>query len=299
MTISDTDRLLSRAEQRNEWFNEMESVKLPQWLEDCIPDSPPVRVIKVADDGASFIIVDSKNKICDSGFKNIIEAYDSIYGSDVEIIIDRSVDHVVVAGNDVTVTKEAFGRGNRILFTQSFKNSLSILKSNYKTWVEETHPAWLADPNDWVKSYQWLQDHPVFWTRKNGEKTARWDTQNGVTSLYTVVGKQEGKTLVMFEHGPHYGDFSHHAHDTRTESYEETFEEAYVSLARKFHQYYHSDGTDRCENSCCGTYSEISPCNEHTRYHEEVRSSEGHADWANFVEECWRKFGSEIGSVEN
>lgn len=110
--------------------------------------------------------------------------------------------------------------------------------------------AWLENPNDMILAHSFLEHHPVFWYRPRSTAEKRphaWNMDNGLNSLWTGLSRKEnGENVIMFEHGAAVEpDRVMHYHDTRLDIWAPTFEEAYIQLAHKVHQYFYLDGEAR------------------------------------------------------
>lgn len=231
------------------WNAGLENVELPDWLTALLPDFPLPRKIKRSEDGESIIVVDELGNVTDEGFTNIEEAYDFLdsHKHSFEITIDDSVftEGMSTIGGMVLLEEE--DNTHRALFTQSFNLHLQLLKSDYQRWLDKTHPNWLADSEDWVKAYTWLETHPVFWTRMVPEKSIYWNTDYGFSNVRNTVSLNEnGDPVVRIQHGPHDGpEFIKCSLDPQLDVSGSSFEQCYVKLAKLVHKYYEETGAPR------------------------------------------------------
>lgn len=230
------------------WIKSLEGLELPEWLMRNIPAIRPLWTL-LWDDG--FKLVDTEGKIQDTA-ENFFDIYNRNRDKDAgfEFKLDASVDGhggKLIHG----FFSEDFEDGKKTARFAPMSNdlvSLTLLKSSYKAFLD-LNEEYLANPNDWVTAYNWLSQHPAFWTRRDVESTFHWVTDNGLGSAWTRVGRNnEGKTVIMFEHGAHTTpDYTQHYHDVWMDCYEETFEQTYVKFAELVNKFFHTDGTERPE----------------------------------------------------
>lgn len=177
--------------------------------------------------------------------EDIEELYESIRKKDRDVIFDDSVFQVegikrgVLGGADIKIR-----RGWRMLFEHhsprplAFHNYFSFLRLSKK---------WLANQDDWVAAYNFIQFHPMFWHVPNFEKYPyNWNTENGHNDIWVCVAHNDDGPVVMLEGGrsvePHH---NHHYHDHFLDVYGKNFEDAYIQFAKKIHEYHYLDGTER------------------------------------------------------
>lgn len=105
---------------------------------------------------------------------------------------------------------------------------------------------WLTKQDDFVYAYRFLNEHPVFWSRRS-EVSTQWNTDSGLSSMWVHPTRNDkGETVVMLEHGAAVPDArTMHYHDMRLDIYEPTYEKAIIELAKRVHKFFYLDGEER------------------------------------------------------
>lgn len=219
-------------------------VILPEWLTKCLPPHKP-RVVISWRDGAFHATGDD----FEVTGNNLQELYDEYNSDEVDVVLDDSVNGHGgnLMGGMFFCEAEPGAKTARLLLGMDDEEREALLKSKYKSFMECQHPAYIADPGNWVFAYNWLQHHPVFWYRTEVEPTSRWITDDGLKSLWVAVSTRDnGTPVVMMEHGAHVeDDYTHHYHDFRLDVYASNFEDGYVQTAKLVHKFFNPDGTER------------------------------------------------------
>jgi hypothetical protein len=180
---------------------------------------------------------------------SLSEIYDEIDKQDVIVKFDESIkmsdwvdEKSFLSG--MLFTKAGSRPGfNRILIEGDQSHALE-----YNTYFRFLKNAkwWLANQDDFVMAYYFTKNHPAFWYRPAFEKHPfMWETEYGHHGLSLYVSRG----TIGIEHGQSVPPtHSHHYHDTRLDVYAPTFEEAHIAFAKKVHQYFYLDGTERPED---------------------------------------------------
>lgn len=232
-----------RAKTDSEYNLKADSVALPAWFLAELPEHTPTTTIFFKDGLFRF----STEK---TTFSTIIEAYD--YGrslENIDVILDPSVNNHggrLRAGMFFGV-KTKNSKFTRLLMSHTTHDTLQMLKYEYATWVQDTHPTWLKNQNDWVEAYNWLQKHPAFWYRNTKEKTFDWGQSEGLKTAWVYPYRDQKKKIhVLMEHGAHVEpEYKSHYHDMRLDVRAKTVEKAYILLAKKVNKFFNPDGTER------------------------------------------------------
>jgi len=114
-------------------------------------------------------------------------------------------------------------------------------------WIR-TAKAYLADPENWYLAYHFIEHHPIFWSRRYWKDGVDfdWNTNAGQTGMWQGVSMNNGKPVVMLEHGAAVGpSFTMHYHDHKMDVWADSFEDAYVQYAKNVHKYFTLDGYAR------------------------------------------------------
>lgn len=220
-------------------------MQLPEWLTAEFPEHDVE--VTIRHDKVWFVV--SYPNVGDITYLTIEEAYDDADLREFAPVIDESCNgHGGELHGSFWFSKidEKRGTGRLLLSGSSTRNSVEVLEMSYKYFLELTEE-YLVNPDDFVLAYRWVERHPAFWTRRDGEKTFHWETEYGLAKAWIGVGRDEnGRPEVMIEHGGHVeSDYVHHYHDTRLDVISETFEEAWIAFAEKVHEHFNLDGTDK------------------------------------------------------
>jgi hypothetical protein len=188
----------------------------------------------------------------EGNWPHIEELYDHI---ERELQHDASFHKSIIGSPDVeddlggmVFLKDAEGRGSsRMLIGPVNKRQMSVYK--YYGFLK-TAKAWLAKQDDLLLAYSFLELHPAFWSRSASQierHPHEWKMESGLGSLWTGLSrKDDGENVIMFEIGAAVEPARvMHYHDTRLDVWAPTFENAYVQLAQKVHQYFYLDGDSR------------------------------------------------------
>jgi hypothetical protein len=182
--------------------------------------------------------------------ESLSEIYDDLSKQDVNVQFDDSIlmsdwvdDKSRLGGMLFTRqgTRPGFGR---ILIATDQDYSLEY--ATYFNYLK-TAKAWLKDQDHFVIAYYFTKNHPAFWHRPQPEKRPYdWETEYGHYGLSLYVS-HEG---IGIEHGQSVPpQHSYHYHDHHLDVFKPTFEEAHIAFAKKVHEHFYLDGTER-PDSC-------------------------------------------------
>lgn len=231
-----------------EWIASVQDVVLPEWLQECLPSPKPVYTVSWSDTGGAtpFLVHDEASAFWKS-FETVSEAYDAVREEDGDIVFDPTIDGHGCKISFMGVSVDSDGPYVRMLFSSTDADKLALLKSSYKTWLEDHYPSYKGNPNSIQDAYEFISNHPAFWTRRDGEATLDWETSEYMQHLWHGLSTDSGgKCAWMVEGGGHVEpDYTTHYHDLRLDAYGETFEEAIVNFAALVDKFFHIDGTPR------------------------------------------------------
>jgi hypothetical protein len=207
------------------------SVDLPGWM-----DYPKEKknVYEIVTEGERFKIVETGDS-----FTTFEEAYD---------FIDDAL-----GGDQIfpTVSEELrFGKNDtdrRVRGFISFTFDDRERMDKYSYWVFlQLNEQYEKDPEDWVTAHRWLQHHPAFYHRYELDMND-WATDSGLDDIYQYVSRDDqGGALVTLEHGTwnDKGRTGQRYVDPRLAVTADTFEEAFVLLAKRVRKNFSTDGVD-------------------------------------------------------
>lgn len=148
-------------------------------------------------------------------------------------------------GGDMLFIKDLENRGSaRMLFSPPPYRALAHW--HYYQFLG-TARYWLSHQDDMVAAYSFLETHPAFWSRHTMKHPDTWAQDKGLNSIWIdVVKGKDGKPIIMLEHGASVPpERITHYHDHRLDVYASSFEEAYIKLAQKVHEFFALDGSER------------------------------------------------------
>jgi hypothetical protein len=222
------------------------AVELPAWFP--APPVLPSRTIRAVEiEGEWKVVIDElPGEVWDTP----VEAYDSVKERDIDITLDKSLNrdewgHFIGSGMFFANKATPDATSVRGLIGRTQADHLWLDKSRYSYYLRDTDE-YRADPENWVKAYNWLEAHPMFWINTDPTYYLGWQKENGLSDLWTSVGTHaNGEPYVMLEGGPHTDDFSQRSLDHRLDAVGATFEEAYIKFAKNVDKYYDKSGEER------------------------------------------------------
>lgn len=119
--------------------------------------------------------------------------------------------------------------------------------AHFYQWLKEARE-WIENQDDFMAAYGFLAGHPAFWKRSRPEEYPnQWSTDEGVSTIWSSpTYRKDGTICMMMETGgmvPPARD--HRYHDLRLDTYEDTYEKGIVATAKKVHQFFELDGSER------------------------------------------------------
>jgi hypothetical protein len=179
---------------------------------------------------------------------SIITAYDSLDKRNVDIEFDESIRESPEVDDDSGLTmlgiKQKGTNFHRGLIGRVDSRPLDF--NTYYSFLLVAK-AWIADQDNWVLAYNFIQLHPVFWSCPRPEQYPhQWDFDSGHGSLWVAVSTNKDGPVVMMEHGSSVPPrHNHHYHDFRLDVWAPSFENGYVQMAQKVHKFFTLDGEER------------------------------------------------------
>jgi hypothetical protein len=232
--------------------------ELPKWLTDLLPEPALPAAIKFSD-GKYFVHYPENGEYPETAiseaFDTISEAYKSINTRETDPIFDESLPELKDKhnrGGMISVESEHPGF-SKILISSTEDDHLRILQYHYNGW-RESAPEYLANPNDFLMAYYFLDSHPCFWTRQltnSGEvrDPFGWKMSGHAMDLWSMPEFSEtnptGVTFMM-EAGAHIAPaYTSHFHDLRMDVYAESYEAAIIKTAALVHKFFDLEGNER------------------------------------------------------
>ena len=130
---------------------------------------------------------------------------------------------------------------NRLLSSFTQAEAEESLREEYVVFLE-LNEEYQANPDDWALAYNWLQKHPAFYHRSK-EEGYDWELNDGLTDLTHWVNRDADKPKVVFEAGERVlPEATRFYRDDNLTVYADSFEEAYVLLAKKVNLYFDLNG---------------------------------------------------------
>lgn len=181
-------------------------------------------------------------------FEDIEEIYDHIektLNSDAEF--DKSTldsGQIRDAFLGYTLTKKSESGGHRMLLGPfNYEDSRLTGYINFLQLAKR----YIAEPDNVVLAYEFIQYHPAFWYRYRDGHKNDWSTEDGHKSVWVYpTFNKEGNLVVMLEHGSTVSpEYKEHYHDFRLDVWGTSFEDAYVQLAKLVHKFFYLDGSER------------------------------------------------------
>ena len=241
-------------------------MKLPEWIEKYMRPEVPFEGSWVKHDGEQYVLsTPIIEKWPDIRFDNIYDAY--AYGRKTRghrIYIHMSCPEM--QSNDVDYTdynriKAEFKgpvpkkRGSfydAIGDDEETKFFLMTPRCTFELYFEDAkkRETYFVKKHDFQSSYNYVTNHPVFWTRYAYEKYTgpySWNKNSSEAIWSSPIWGKDGKYKWALEHGAHipHTEYTNRYHDLRLDVYGGTIEEAYVMLADEVFKLWDFDGTEK------------------------------------------------------
>lgn len=239
---------------RMKFYKKAKTIELPVWLEAALSEEI---LLSEKERTATHIVIHQKKGIFytslseDTEFDTIEAAYDSLTR-------EQRGEHLVFDKKSLKGYGEFFFKKDntsiilnsscRLLMGKSDHNigTIEMLKDFYNEWVNEINPKYQKHPNDWFLAYEWLTNHPAFWTREYDTLgQSSWVTDEGIETTHSFVYQKGRKKFICIETGSHVApEYKMRYLDLELTVQEKTFEKAYVELAKRINAQYQIDGSD-------------------------------------------------------
>lgn len=176
------------------------------------------------------------------------QAYDAVAGGSVHFgpgMDDPAVGNLVACM--LILPPSASGSSGRTLIGHGGATERDLAVVNWHAFLMLAQN-WLAEQDNWLHAYNFIQGHPAFWYRPQPTQMPhQWDTDAASTALWMCPAYgADGRITVLMEAGPAVGlDRMVHRHDVRLDVREPTVEAAYLAIAKLIHHHYSLDGTER------------------------------------------------------
>ena len=133
------------------------------------------------------------------------------------------------------------------------------LAETYHQWVTSTNPRYKAKPKSWARAYDWVDQHPMFWTKYEslGGKLYGWETNligDGRRSIEIVPdrdrkyrAKKRGAYFFM-ELGPHIPSESYqslYVDPALARIKSRNYKDYFIKVAAKIAELYPDDGFEQ------------------------------------------------------
>jgi len=119
--------------------------------------------------------------------------------------------------------------------------------AHFYQWLKEARQ-WIENQDDFMAAYGFLEGHPAFWKRPRPEEYPnQWSTDEGVSTIWSSPSyRNDGSIVMMMETGAMKAPARQHRyHDLRLDTYEDTYELGIIATAKKVHQFFDLDGSER------------------------------------------------------
>lgn len=229
--------------------NDAEFTKLPQWLQEQLPEVTPPSEIAYSNNTYTLTQPNGDTQ----NFQKLVEAYDYAKSHKQHVIINPSVpesNKEEAAMGMLTIPCEN-SDNRRVLFTSSEIDNLYSLMHKYNNFLKISE-AYEKTPQDFMLSYSFIDSHPAFWIKEEHyikdatDKTFHWDKNYAQKVWVCPTTDDEGNTVWMLEAGAHIEpEYVDHYHDYRLDVWEPTIEQAYIKLAENVSKFFNTDGTEK------------------------------------------------------
>lgn len=211
-------------------------------------ENKPVFTVHVA--AADSIEVYDSDEVFVQRYESIIEAYDSVRATKASVVFTGDLSLVsrgkTIMGNSLSVKEKPGAKTSRLLLSHTVNDDIWIAKETYLEFLVSA-VEYLKDPKDFMKAWEFLDRHPMGWTRHKPD-SHYWDTENNVgrTWIVPTISDRTGKVVFMLEHGGQVPpERINRYHDVRLDVYANSYEKGIVKLAKKVHKFFHFDGSDK------------------------------------------------------
>lgn len=166
-------------------------------------------------------------------------------GFDVEIH-QSALDSGQIGGIDGMWSVESEHKGYRIAMIGPV-DTRALDFAHFYQWLKEARH-WIENQDDFMSAYGFLTGHPAFWKCPRPETHPNeWSTDEGVSTIWSYPSyRKDGSIVMMMETGSMVPPArKHRYHDLRLDTYEGTYELGIIATAKKVHQFFDLDGSER------------------------------------------------------
>lgn len=205
-------------------------MKLPDWLEECLPAPRDIDYISYRDGKFYFL---------KGEYDTLSEAYDSVpSGSNMDF--GQSVmDKMGWSNDNPFFTEEG---SNRLFVACTDQERLWLVEQGFTESIKAIRD-WRKNKDDFEASYFMLDGHPAFWTRYKAEPTYDWTNWGNVAEKFWFAPSNNG---MMMECGGHIApDYTDTYHDPWLDTHGKSFEDCIIQTAALVDKFFHDDGTPR------------------------------------------------------
>jgi hypothetical protein len=224
----------------------MKKYSIPEWLSELLPEPREPNVISF--ENGVYTVTDPNGETSET-FENLEKAYDSIDDSTLTLFDESVPDDNM----DRMMYSVPHGKSNhtRALFSNTEAEKIKDLEKTFNNWVKEGFKKYLNSPDDFMKSYRFLNNHPALWSNpKIGtvKDPFFWSTDQGIKSLRIDPYAEEGEVVFYGEMGARVlPEADHHYHDYRLDTTAKSYEELIIKMARALNEAYYEDGMEKPE----------------------------------------------------
>lgn len=198
---------------------------IPGWLLEALGESIEPSLLWT--DTKRFIISHPDGK--DEFFDTPEAAYDSTDHNSLRL--------------DTSLVKDGFlyaNAGNasfRLLSAATDDEILWDLEGCFFEFLDDFNARFIAQPNNFMAAYKYLDNHPAFWVRENSEASItqqHWSTDNRL-SKFSIEPVERGNRHVFYaEFGESAGpEYTHTYYDPELTDQAPTYEEVVIAVAQR------------------------------------------------------------------
>lgn len=229
------------------WLDEVATVELPQWLQECLPPLPPQASVSYTSEGG-FQAQDASGTVVAQG-EDLPKLLQEVEAAGYSCFLEKSLEDGLL-GLELQGHHSGFYPSEHkglvsMLLVSDPEASVALLKTSYRDFLE-AREAYLQAPEDHLAAYAYLDSHPAFWVRDRAEATTSW--RHGLQGYlwWAYTWDEERRPSVMMEAGLHCEpDYTTTSHDLRLDVNAPTFEEGLVQLAALVEKFYTPEGVER------------------------------------------------------
>ena len=218
--------------------NTQELPNVPSWMVSLMPDVRTPCVLSY--NGEKYVVAAPDGIV--SLFDSCRDAYKTCSDN---VIVDTNVPEYGPFG--VFLINDEGPRSNSkvMLFPSNDQDRVEDIRLIYKDFLTLAE-RYKTDSSNFMKSYNFVINHPAFWFKKDAEPSFWWEHSYSQKVWMEPTTDDNGNIVWMLEAGSRVLPGAHsHYHDMRLDVYAPTVEDGYVQLAALVHKFFHLDGTER------------------------------------------------------